>query len=156
MAQTSAYMAWTDRFIQKTDAFMDITEMKLHNQDATLKSLETQIGHISQILNTRLVGGFPSGTEVTKGVTLEQCKAIAPRSGKVLEPVNKQRGIATTHTETSAVTETPATTNKPAKADEDNIDPTKTREVRSTAEASQPEQIRSDKLEETRPPPPFP
>ncbi|KAK9036815.1 hypothetical protein V6N11_021742 [Hibiscus sabdariffa] len=44
MAQTSAYMARTDRFIQKTDAFMDQTEMKLQNHDATLKSLETQVG----------------------------------------------------------------------------------------------------------------
>ncbi|KAK8676073.1 hypothetical protein V6N13_034127 [Hibiscus sabdariffa] len=32
------------RFIQKTDAFMDKTEMKLQNHDATLKSLETQVG----------------------------------------------------------------------------------------------------------------
>ncbi|KAK8625746.1 hypothetical protein V6N13_056907 [Hibiscus sabdariffa] len=47
MAQTSAYMARTDRFIQKTDAFMDRTEMKLQNHDATLKSLETQVGQIS-------------------------------------------------------------------------------------------------------------
>ncbi|KAK9043123.1 hypothetical protein V6N11_071474 [Hibiscus sabdariffa] len=44
MAQTSAYMARTDRFIQKTDAFLDRTEMKLQNHDATLKSLETQVG----------------------------------------------------------------------------------------------------------------
>ncbi|KAK9033669.1 hypothetical protein V6N11_049855 [Hibiscus sabdariffa] len=53
MAQSSAYMARTDRFIEKTDAFMDRTEMKLQNHDATLKSLETQVGQISQILNTR-------------------------------------------------------------------------------------------------------
>ncbi|KAL4341859.1 hypothetical protein GQ457_08G031570 [Hibiscus cannabinus] len=53
MAQTSAYMARTDRFIQKTDAFMDRTEMKLQNHDATLKSLETQVGQISQLLSSR-------------------------------------------------------------------------------------------------------
>ncbi|KAK8541033.1 hypothetical protein V6N13_026497 [Hibiscus sabdariffa] len=71
MAQTSAYMARTDRFIQKTDAFMDWTEMKLQNHDATLKSLETQVGQISQILSSRPIGGFPSDTEVAKGATHE-------------------------------------------------------------------------------------
>ncbi|KAK8676085.1 hypothetical protein V6N13_034139 [Hibiscus sabdariffa] len=76
MDQTSAYMARTDRFIQKIDAFMDIIEMKLQNHDAILKSLETQVGQISQILSTRPIGGFPSDTEVAKGATHEQCKAI--------------------------------------------------------------------------------
>ncbi|KAL4368860.1 hypothetical protein GQ457_05G019510 [Hibiscus cannabinus] len=97
-----------------------------------------------------------SDTEVAKGATHEQCKAISTRSGKVLEPTNKQRGTTAAHTKISAVTDTPATTYIHAKADEDHIDPTETREVGSTTEASQPEQIRSDKLEEKRPPPPFP
>ncbi|KAK9008867.1 hypothetical protein V6N11_080344 [Hibiscus sabdariffa] len=69
MAQTSAYMARTDRFIQKTDAFMDRTEMKLQNHDATLND-----------------------TEVAKGATHEQCKAITTRSGKIL--TSNQRGTA--------------------------------------------------------------
>ncbi|KAL4295446.1 hypothetical protein GQ457_12G013980 [Hibiscus cannabinus] len=78
-------MARTDRFIQKTDAFMDRTEMKFQNHDATLKSLETQVGQISQILSSRPIGGFPSDTEVAKGATHEQCKAITTRSGKILK-----------------------------------------------------------------------
>ncbi|KAK8625270.1 hypothetical protein V6N13_090145 [Hibiscus sabdariffa] len=118
---------------------MDRTEMKLHNQDATLKSLETQVGQISQILNTRPVGEFPSDTEVAKGATHEKCKAIATRSGKVLEPTNKQRGTAAAHTKTSAVTDTPATADKPVETDEDHIDPTEAREVGPTEEAFQPE-----------------
>ncbi|KAK8662708.1 hypothetical protein V6N13_024599 [Hibiscus sabdariffa] len=152
MAQTSAYMGQTDRFIQKTDSFMDRTKMKLQNQDATLKSLETQVEQISQILNTRPVGGFPSDTEVANGATHEQCKAISTRNGKVLEPTNKQRGTTAAHTKTSAVVDTPATADITAKADEDHIDPTETKEVGSTTEASQTEQTRSDKLEEIRPP----
>ncbi|KAL4363963.1 hypothetical protein GQ457_04G018220 [Hibiscus cannabinus] len=72
MAQTSAYMARTDRFIQKTDAFMDMIEMKLQNHDATLKSLETQVGQISQILSSKPIGGFPSDTEVAKGATMSK------------------------------------------------------------------------------------
>ncbi|KAK8666056.1 hypothetical protein V6N13_006208 [Hibiscus sabdariffa] len=89
-------------------------------------------------------------------VPLEQCKAISTRSGKVREPTNKERGTAVAHTKTSTVTNTPAMTDIPAKADEDLIDPTETKEVGSTAEASQTEQTRSDKLEEIRPPLPFP
>ncbi|KAK8515909.1 hypothetical protein V6N12_016215 [Hibiscus sabdariffa] len=77
MAQISAYMARTDRFIQKTDAFMERTEMKLQNHDATLKSLETQVGQISQILNTRPIGGFPSDTEAI---------AATDKSAEVDEP----------------------------------------------------------------------
>ncbi|KAL4284756.1 hypothetical protein GQ457_16G015250 [Hibiscus cannabinus] len=87
-------MERTDRFIQKTDAFINRTEMKLQNHDATLKSLETQVGQISQILNTRPIGGFPSDTEVAKGATHEQCKAITTRSGKILMQRNNKRGTA--------------------------------------------------------------
>ncbi|KAL4368742.1 hypothetical protein GQ457_05G021310 [Hibiscus cannabinus] len=78
-------MARTDRFIQKTYAFMDRTEMKLQNHDATLKSLETQVGQISQILSSRPIGGFPSDTEVAKGATHEHCNDITTRSGKILK-----------------------------------------------------------------------
>ncbi|KAL4324707.1 hypothetical protein GQ457_11G033200 [Hibiscus cannabinus] len=92
MAQTSACMARTDRFIQKTDAFMDRTEMKLQNHDATLKSLETQVGQISQLLSNRHIGGFPSDTEVAKGATHEQCNALTTRSEKILK--NNKEGTA--------------------------------------------------------------
>ncbi|KAK8528263.1 hypothetical protein V6N12_074796 [Hibiscus sabdariffa] len=124
MAQTSAYMARTDRFIQKTDAFMDRTEMKLQNHDATLKSLETQVGQISQILNTRLIGGFPSDTEVAKGATHEQCKAITTRSGKILIPNTNQKGTAASP---SVATDTPAEADEPAETSEDHYDPHNTR-----------------------------
>ncbi|KAL4385024.1 hypothetical protein GQ457_15G018220 [Hibiscus cannabinus] len=110
MAQTSAYMARTDRFIQKTDAFMDRTEMKLQNHDATLKSLETQVGQISQILSSRPIGGFPSDTEVAKGATHEQCNAITTRSGKILK--NNQGGTAANP---SPAIDTPAEADEPAK-----------------------------------------
>ncbi|KAK8578694.1 hypothetical protein V6N13_141978 [Hibiscus sabdariffa] len=146
MAQTSAYMARTDRFIQKTDAFMDRTEMKLQNHDATLKSLETQVGQISQILNTRPIGGFPSDTEVAKGATHEQCKAITTRSGKILEPTSKQRGTAANP---SAATDAPAKADEPAKAEEDHNDPTNTHTGESSVE---PSHTKSDKLEKIRPP----
>ncbi|KAL4360991.1 hypothetical protein GQ457_04G022910 [Hibiscus cannabinus] len=111
MVQTSAYMARTDRFIQKTDVFMDRTEMKLQNHDATLKSLETQVGQISQILSSRPIGGFPSDTEVAKGATHEQCNAITTRSGKILK--NNQGG---TVVNLSPTIDTPAEVDEPAQA----------------------------------------
>ncbi|KAL4335962.1 hypothetical protein GQ457_07G007030 [Hibiscus cannabinus] len=111
MAQTSAYMARTDRFIQKTDAFIDRSEIKLQNHDATLKSLETQVGHISQILNSRPIGGFPSDTEVAKGATHEKCNAITTRSGKILK--NNQEGTAVNP---PPAPDTPAEADAPAQA----------------------------------------
>ncbi|KAL4290705.1 hypothetical protein GQ457_14G017330 [Hibiscus cannabinus] len=150
MAQTSAYMARTDRFIQKTDAFMDRTEMKLQNHDATLKSLETQVGQISQILSNRPIGGFPSNTEVAKGATHEQCKAITTRSGKILVQTRNQRG---TTASPSAATDTPAEAESPATADKDHGDPHNTTKGESSTESSH---AKSDKLEDNRPPPPFP
>ncbi|KAK8670108.1 hypothetical protein V6N13_104869 [Hibiscus sabdariffa] len=149
MAQTSAYMARTDRFIQKTDAFMDRTEMKLQNHDATLKSLETEVGQISQMLNTRPIGEFPSDTEVGKGATHEQCKAITTRSGRILEPTTKQTGTAANP---SAATDTPAEAERPSTADKDHEDP-HTTTGESSAETSH---THIDKSKESRPPPPFP
>ncbi|KAL4285038.1 hypothetical protein GQ457_16G015320 [Hibiscus cannabinus] len=124
-------MARTDRFIQKTDAFMDRTEMKLQNHDATLKPIR----------------GFPSDTEVAKGATHEQCKAIITRSGKILK--NNQGGMAAN---SSPATDTPAEADEPAQASEDPSNPQTTMgefsEESSHAQSGKPEEI--------RPPPPFP
>ncbi|KAL4369466.1 hypothetical protein GQ457_05G022580 [Hibiscus cannabinus] len=147
MAQTSAYMARTDRFIQKADAFMDRTEMKLQNNDATLKSLETQVGQISQLLSSRQIGGFPSDTEVDKGATHEQCNAITTRSGKILK--NNKEG---TVVNPPPATYTPAEEDAPAQADEDHSNPLPTM-GESSAESSS---AHTDKPVEIRPPPPFP
>ncbi|KAK8683877.1 hypothetical protein V6N13_039923 [Hibiscus sabdariffa] len=146
MAQTSAYMARTERFIQKTDAFMDWTEIKLQNHDATLKSLETQVGQISQILSSRPIGGFPSDTEVAKGATNEQCNAITTRSGKFL---NNQEGMADNP---PPATDTPAEADAPAKVGEDHRIPQPTM-GENPAESSN---AQSEKPAEVRPPPPFP
>ncbi|KAK8684153.1 hypothetical protein V6N13_040184 [Hibiscus sabdariffa] len=148
MAQTSAYMARNDRFIQKTDTFMDRTEMKLQNHDATLKSLETQVGQISQILSSRPIGGFSSDTEVVKGATHEQCNAITTRSGKILK-----NNYGETAVNPPPATDTPAEADAPAQASEDHQIPPTTTMGESSAESSH---AQSNKTEEMRPPPPFP
>ncbi|KAK8578448.1 hypothetical protein V6N13_116292 [Hibiscus sabdariffa] len=143
-------MERTDRFIQKTDAFMDRTEMKLQNHDATLKSLETQVEQIPQILNTRPVGGFPSDTKVAKGATHEQCKAITTRSGKFLMQTSNQRGTAASP---SAAIDTPVEADEPAKTSEDHNDPHYTNKEESSTDSSH---SKPEKSEDIRPAPPFP
>ncbi|KAK8675377.1 hypothetical protein V6N13_033444 [Hibiscus sabdariffa] len=127
---------------------MDRTEMKLQNHDATLKSLETQVGQISQILSSRPIGGFPSDNEVAKGATHEQWKAITTRSGKIL--TSNQRGMAASP---SAATDTPAEADEPAQTSEDQCDPYITTTGESSAETSH---AKPAKPKEIRPPPPFP
>ncbi|KAL4280886.1 hypothetical protein GQ457_03G020000 [Hibiscus cannabinus] len=124
--------------------------MKLQNHDATLKSMETQVGQISQILNTRPIGGFPSDTEVAKGATHEQCKAITTRSGKILMQSNNQRG---TTGNPSAAIDAPAEVGEPAKTREDHYNPHNTNKGESSTESSH---TKPDKSEDIRPPPPFP
>ncbi|KAK8500255.1 hypothetical protein V6N12_029972 [Hibiscus sabdariffa] len=107
--------------------------MKLQNHDATLKSLETQVGQISQILNTRPIGGFPSDTEVAKGATHEKCKAIATRSGRVLKPTINQKG---TTANPSTATDALAEVDEPAETGEDHNDPHNTNKGESSAESA--------------------
>ncbi|KAK8556881.1 hypothetical protein V6N12_003272 [Hibiscus sabdariffa] len=155
MTQTSAYMARTDQFIQKTDSFMDRTDMRMQNQEAALKSLENQVGQISQVLKSRPIGGFPSNTEVAKGATHEQCKAISTRSGKVLNPPTKNRRGEATAAKSKATrdTDNPTLAETPASAGKDHIDPPESKEAETNSATPQP---RKDTIEEQRPPPPFP
>ncbi|KAK8680507.1 hypothetical protein V6N13_109450 [Hibiscus sabdariffa] len=155
MTQTSAYMARTDQFIQKTDAFMDRIEMRMQNQEAALKSLENQVGKISQVLKSRPMRGFPSDTEVAKGATHEQCKAISTRSGKVLKPPteNNQGEATVAKSKAASNIDSPAPADTPASAGEDHNIP---EEAGITKTTSQPEQPKEATLEEPRPPPPFP
>ncbi|KAK8574398.1 hypothetical protein V6N12_062092 [Hibiscus sabdariffa] len=88
------------------------------------------VGQISQILSSRPIGGFPSDTEVAKGATHEQCKAITTRSGKIL--TSNQRGMAASP---SAATDTPAEADEPAQASEDHCNP-HTTTGESSAESS--------------------
>ncbi|KAK8510793.1 hypothetical protein V6N12_009635 [Hibiscus sabdariffa] len=107
MAQTSAYMARTDRQI----------------------------------------GGFPSDTEVDKGATHEQCKAITTRSGKILK---NNHGETTVYP--PPATDTPAEADAPARASEDHNIPLPTKGENS----AEPLTSQSEEPVEKRPPPPFP
>ncbi|XP_024023166.1 uncharacterized protein LOC112092119 [Morus notabilis] len=60
-------------------------EAKMQSQDATLRSLETQIGQLANALTNRPQGTLPSNTENPRQEGKEHCKAILLRSGKALE-----------------------------------------------------------------------
>ncbi|KAK8980507.1 hypothetical protein V6N11_081974 [Hibiscus sabdariffa] len=64
----------------------------------------------------KTTGGFSSNTEVAKGATLEQCKAISTRSGKILMTPNqnKQRDKTVDNPNAATVPDEPAPTNAPA------------------------------------------
>ncbi|KAK8635272.1 hypothetical protein V6N13_023149 [Hibiscus sabdariffa] len=134
------------------DASANGTLLDKPPREAALKSLENQVGQISQALNTRPLGGFPSDTEVAKGATHEQCKAITTRSGKVLPtPKNKQGEETAVNYNAAAVPD------KPASAGEDQRIPPDTKEAYpGTTTAPRIRLPRTDTMEDTRPPPPFP
>ncbi|KAK8559162.1 hypothetical protein V6N12_042444 [Hibiscus sabdariffa] len=131
---------------------MDRTEMRMQNQEAALKSLENQVGQISQVLKLRPLGGFPSDTEVVKGATHEQWKAISTRSDKVLKPPTENRKGEATVTNSKEASDTDI----PATAEEDHNIPSESEEIEITIAAPQTKQPRKDMPEEPRPPPPFP
>ncbi|XP_073277664.1 uncharacterized protein [Primulina huaijiensis] len=68
--------------------FISSTETRLQNQDASIKGLENQIGQLANMITGRDLGTLPSNTETNPK---EQVKAIALRSGKVLEQEEKEK-----------------------------------------------------------------
>ncbi|KAL4342292.1 hypothetical protein GQ457_08G035120 [Hibiscus cannabinus] len=53
---------------------------EVKSQEASLKSLETQVGQFAQMLSARPQGNLPINTEVARGQGYEQCKVIITRS----------------------------------------------------------------------------
>ncbi|KAK8670955.1 hypothetical protein V6N13_037567 [Hibiscus sabdariffa] len=119
---------------------------------AQISNLTNMVRQISQVLKSRPIGGFPSDTEVAKGATHEQCKAISIRSGKVLSPPTDNRKGETTIANPKAASDIdiPASADTPASVDEDHNIPF---EHETTSAAPQP---RRNTSEEQRLPPPFP
>src|SRR3954471_17130151 len=78
----SKIMEKMDKTTERLDKRLEINEIKTQNHDATLKSLERQMGQIHGMLSQRQPGQFPSDTERNPK---EQVNAILLRSGKQLE-----------------------------------------------------------------------
>ncbi|KAL4383815.1 hypothetical protein GQ457_15G016790 [Hibiscus cannabinus] len=97
---------------------------------------------------------IPIDTEVAKGLTHEQCKAISTRSGNILNSHNKLGDK--TAASSSAVPDKLVEADTPASAKEDHNIPSESEETEITTAAHQPIQSKKDTTEEPRPPPPFP
>ncbi|KAL4319610.1 hypothetical protein GQ457_18G010330 [Hibiscus cannabinus] len=78
--KTEYYMAETSKFMGRTDSFINMTEIRMQSQEATLKSLETQVGQFAQMLSARPQGNLSINTEVARGPSHEQCKVISHRN----------------------------------------------------------------------------
>ncbi|KAL4285281.1 hypothetical protein GQ457_16G021740 [Hibiscus cannabinus] len=114
---------------QHLKSFLEIcNSFKIHG-------VSTDVGQISQILSSKPIGGFPSDTDVAKGATHEQCKAITTRSGKILK--SNQGGMAANP---SPATDTPAEADEPAQASEDHSNP-HTTTGESSAESSHAQSV---------------
>ncbi|GMJ08561.1 hypothetical protein HRI_004525300 [Hibiscus trionum] len=126
------------------------------NHEATLKSLETQMGQVSQHIKPRQNGGFPNNTENARQPTHEQCKAITTRSEKKLPgPEKEAETVKKPALESTAENAAPAD-GKQSAADE----PVTTAEgTEEKDEESKPPQIRMQwegRIVDYCPPPFFP
>ncbi|XP_073137281.1 uncharacterized protein [Henckelia pumila] len=71
---------------QMMQKFISSTETRMQNQDASIKNLENQIGQLAKSISSRDQGTLPSDTEKNPK---EQMKSIELRSGKTVEPKQK-------------------------------------------------------------------
>ncbi|GMI63451.1 hypothetical protein HRI_000014400 [Hibiscus trionum] len=145
-----------NHFVKKMKTFMDKTEMRMTNHEATLKSLETQMGQISLHVKPRQNGGFPSNTENARQPTHKQCKAITTRSEKKLQGPEKEAETVKKPALESTVEEAAPTGNKQPAADEPILTAEGTKEK---DDEPKPPQIRMQwegHIADYRPPPPFP
>ncbi|KAK8662889.1 hypothetical protein V6N13_024775 [Hibiscus sabdariffa] len=126
------------------------------NQNNTLKpSTSTQQGYQSTEIKTN--ERISKQTEVAKGATHEQCKAISTRSGKVLKTPseNEQREATAANSKVASDTDSPALVDTHASNGENHKSPSEPEEA-EMATAPQTRQPRKNTMKEPRPSPPFP
>ncbi|XP_038696665.1 uncharacterized protein LOC119993559 [Tripterygium wilfordii] len=74
----------TNNFISKTDSALQTQASLIHNQGASIRNLEIQVGQLANALSSREKGGLPSQTEVNpKGKN--HCYAITLRNGNLVK-----------------------------------------------------------------------
>ncbi|XP_061344027.1 uncharacterized protein LOC133290002 [Gastrolobium bilobum] len=132
-------------YITRSDAI-------IHNQAASIKNLETQVGQLAEALRSRPQGTLPRNTEVPKKNGEEQVNAISLRSGKavdkpeVIKNYHEQKQKALSQIEEDKVAEEVGNHDQPKEpqvVDTENIATSKPQQGQTVSKA-------------TRPPPPFP
>ncbi|GMN61148.1 hypothetical protein TIFTF001_030244 [Ficus carica] len=73
--------------------FIANNDARVQSHDATLRSLENQIGQIVNVLNVRPQGSLLSNIEDPRREGKEHCKAILLRSGKEFEQREKPKAV---------------------------------------------------------------
>ncbi|GMN26280.1 hypothetical protein TIFTF001_049282 [Ficus carica] len=68
-------------------------DARVQSHDATLRTLENQIGQIANALNVRPQGSLPSNTEDPRREGKEHCKAILLRNGREIERREKPKAV---------------------------------------------------------------
>ncbi|XP_061361020.1 uncharacterized protein LOC133304948 [Gastrolobium bilobum] len=117
--------------------YMTRSDAIIHNQAASIKNLETQVGQLAEALRSRPQGTLPSNTEVLKKNGAEQVNAISLRSGKAkaLGQVEEEKVV-----EEGETNDQPK---EPQVAGTESIATSKPQQDQTVSKA-------------TRPPPPFP
>ncbi|XP_022865846.1 uncharacterized protein LOC111385660 [Olea europaea var. sylvestris] len=78
------------KFMERTNQYMEKTEITLQNQNAVIKNLETQMGQMAIALTGRAQGNLPSNSEINPK---EHAKAITTRSGVQLPDMHVKRPV---------------------------------------------------------------
>ncbi|XP_061355576.1 uncharacterized protein LOC133300094 [Gastrolobium bilobum] len=124
----------------------------IHNQAASIKNLETQVGQLAEALRSRPQGALSNNTEVPKKNKEEQVNAISLRSGKavdepeIIKNYHEQKQKASNQHEEDKVVE-----------EEENHDQPKEPQVAGTENTAIAKPQQGQTISKTtRPPPPFP
>ncbi|GMN62699.1 hypothetical protein TIFTF001_031772 [Ficus carica] len=73
--------------------YIAMNDARVQSHDATLRTLENQIGQIANALNVRPQGSLPSNTEDPRREGKEHCKAILLRNGREIERREKPKAV---------------------------------------------------------------
>ncbi|PON50721.1 hypothetical protein TorRG33x02_313500 [Trema orientale] len=106
----STFIVETRRKFNKDEARLDNIETHCNNMNATMKSLEVQIGQLANSIKGQQSGKFPSDTETNPK---DHCKAITLRNGKEVE-VSRLKENVGDMTKENVVEEPPKVISKPS------------------------------------------
>ncbi|OMO73048.1 Integrase, catalytic core [Corchorus capsularis] len=87
MGKMDAQFERQNKFEANTEAKFNQLSQGNQSTQASIRNLEKQVGQLAQQQNERAKGKLPSNMEVNPK---EGCYAITTRSGKVIEPIEKQ------------------------------------------------------------------
>ncbi|XP_012480873.1 uncharacterized protein LOC105795759 [Gossypium raimondii] len=127
-------------------------DVLIHSQTSSLRALENQVGQITNALNSRTQGTFPSDTENARPHGKEHYKAITLRSGTQLDRADKNVvvEVANSIPDNRKTSAQPKTSSKNEKVGDKNA------EANSDSSNAHNAQAKYALPLDVHPPPPFP